>query len=93
MIQLSHMGQPHHRLRRDAWPASWITYYRRTVLKENCSQFAAHWCSERGQAFSARTVEAWEQGKRSPNLFVRQAMTRSVIRLRLRGHVIELPDR
>ena len=72
---------------------SWIKYFRREILRENVSQFAAHWCSEHGQAFSARTVEAWEQGKRIPNLFVRQAMTRSVIRLRLQGHVIELPNR
>ena len=80
------------RLRRDAWPPSWIKYFRRDILHENVSQFAARWCSERGLAFSARTVEAWEQGRRSPCLFVRLAMTRTVIRLRTQGHTIELPD-
>ena len=80
------------RLRRDAWVPSWIKYFRREILRENVSQFAAHWCSENGLAFSARTVEAWEQGRRTPNLFVRQAMTRNVVRLRSLGHVITLPD-
>jgi len=80
------------RLRRDAWVPSWIKHFRREVLGENVSQFAAHWCSEDGLAFSARTVEAWEQGRRTPNLFVRLAMTRTVIRLRKQGYVITLPD-
>jgi len=79
------------RLRRDAWPPSWIKHLRRDILKENVSAFAAHWCSEKGLAFSARTVEAWEQGRRTPPLFVRMAMTKSVVRLRLKGHVIRLP--
>jgi len=80
------------RLRRDAWVPSWIKYLRRRILHESTSAFAAHWCSEDGLAFSARTVEAWEQGRRKPNLFVRRAMTRNVIRLRKLGHVINLPD-
>jgi hypothetical protein len=86
------MGKQIGRLRQHAWPPSWIKYFRRDVLGENTWQFAAHWCSEDGLAFSARTVEAWEQGRRTPNLFVRQSMTRSVIRLRLKGHTITLPD-
>jgi DNA-binding transcriptional regulator YiaG len=86
------MGKQLGRLKQNAWPPSWIKYFRRQVLHEPCHVFASHWCSEDGLAFSARTVEAWEQGRRTPNLFVRQAMTRSVIRLRLKGHVITLPD-
>ena len=80
------------RLRRDAWVPSWIMYLRRDVLRENVRAFSAHWCSEDGLAFSPRTVEAWEQGRRKPPLFVRLAMTRNVVRLRKLGHVINLPD-
>jgi hypothetical protein len=80
------------RLRRDAWVPSWIKYLRRRILRESTLAFAAHWCSEDGLAYSARTVEAWEQGRRKPPLFVRLAMTRNVIRLRKLGHIINLPD-
>jgi DNA-binding transcriptional regulator YiaG len=86
------MGKQIGRLKQHAWPPSWIKFFRRRILREPCHVFASHWCSEDGLAFSARTVEAWEQGRRTPNLFVRQAMTRSVIRLRLKGHTITLPD-
>ena len=71
-------------MRQHAWPPHWISHLRRTVLRENTKYFAAHWAQEDGSSISGRTVEAWEQGRRRPSLFVRQHMSRVLYRLRNR---------
>jgi hypothetical protein len=73
------------------WPPSWIKYFRRTVLRENTRFFAAHWVSEDGREISPRTVEAWEQGRRRPPLYVRRHMSHVLYRLNRKGANITMP--
>ena len=74
--------------RQHDWPPVAIRHFRRNILRENVTNFAAHWVSEAGVPVSPRTVEAWEQEtaqgrpRRFPPLYVRQHMSRVFYRLR-----------
>jgi DNA-binding transcriptional regulator YiaG len=73
------------------WPPSWIKYLRRRILRENTRFFAAHWVYEDGHTVSPRTIEAWEQGRRRPPLYVRRHMSRVLYRLNRKGAEITMP--
>jgi DNA-binding transcriptional regulator YiaG len=73
------------------WSPAWIRCLRRTVLRENTRFFAAHWVYEDGKEISPRTVEAWEQGRRRPPLYVRRHMSRVLYRLNRKGANIQMP--
>jgi DNA-binding transcriptional regulator YiaG len=80
-------------MRQHAWPPHHIKHFRRNVLRENVRYFASHWATENGVGISGRTVEAWEQGRRKPSLFIRQHMSRVVYRLRNHhGQTIRMPS-
>jgi DNA-binding transcriptional regulator YiaG len=81
-------------MRQHAWPPHHIAFLRRTVLREDTRYFASHWAKEDGSGISARTVEAWEQGRRKPSLFIRQHLSRVLYRLRNRhGQTIRMPSK
>jgi DNA-binding transcriptional regulator YiaG len=80
-------------MRQHEWPPHHITFLRRQVLREDVDFFAAHWVKEDGSNVSGRSVEAWEQGRRKPSLFIRQHMSRVLYRLRNRqGRTIRMPS-
>ena|GEM_PF-5373273 len=62
-------------------------------MREDTRYFASHWAKEDGSEISGRTVEAWEQGRRQPSLFIRQHMSRVLYRLRnIQGRTIRMPS-
>jgi len=55
------------------WSPLQIQVFRREILRESTSAFAAHWTQESGKGVTSRAVESWESMSRPkrPQYFLR----------------------